>query len=127
MISDFEGDTRFFVIDNRSGKRAEGDTSNTFPDPLIVEDNIYHSVGPRVLVERRERSAGVPRDIDLSTKYLNNSPLSANDFANGDPRGFNPKVALRNTAGPYLARRFTATTYLGTGSSTHTFTERGAF
>lgn len=127
MISDFAASNSFFVIDNRRGIRAEGGTATTFPDPLVIDDNVYQSAGPRLLVTRRERVDGAMGDIDLSGNYPNNSLVGASDFASDDPHRFAPRVPVPNTAGRYTARRFTATTYLGTGSAAHTFTTRGAF
>ena len=126
MVSDFAANNGFFVIDNRLGTRAEGGTTTTFPDPLVVEDNVYQSVGPRSLVVRRERAAGATDDADLSSSYQNNSPLGTGGFASNEPHRFIPKSPIANAAGRYTARRFTGTTYLGTGSAVHTFTTRGA-
>ncbi|MBA2350957.1 MAG: hypothetical protein H0V78_03950 [Burkholderiales bacterium] len=126
MISDFAAISGFFVIDNRLGPRAEGGTAATFPDPLVLEDNVYQSVGPRSLVIKRDRAAGATDDADLSSSYSNNSLLVKAEFAGDEPHRFTPKSPIPNTAGRYATRRFTGATYLGTGSAAHVFATRGA-
>ena len=107
MVSDFPAFSGFFVI-------------HKVPDPLVIEDNVVRSAGPRSLVMRRERpESGAAVQRDSSLEFPNNSLLEAGDFA--------VKAPVANTAGPYAARRFTGTTYLGTGSAPYEFITRGAF
>ena len=126
LISDFAGQNGFFVIDNRQGTDADGGTATTFPDPLVIEDNVYQSVGPGPFVIRRERTADTTRDRDLSSQYPNNSLRAAEGVEGAGPHRLAARFPIPNTAGRYAARRFTGSTYLGTGSAAHVFATRGA-
>jgi hypothetical protein len=124
LLSDFAAPTRFVVADDHEGLRAEGGRARSFPDPLVVADNVYWSAGPATLVTRRDRR--FPGMADLSVQHANNTRL-ADRPAPMPPRApLAPALLPRNASGPYTSRRFTGHTYLGTGSVAVVFEHHGA-
>lgn len=115
LWSDFAGLTTFVAIDSRRGIRAEGGEASTWPDPLVVQDNVFSAAGRSQLVLRRGRLGLV--DEDLSASFKANTRAASRAVA-PPPRP--------NIGGPYAARRFSGHTRLGTGSVAHEFRSPGA-
>jgi hypothetical protein len=116
MRSDFAGLTTFLAVDARRGPRAEGGEARTWPDSLVVRDNLLSASGRSRLVVRRGRFGFA--DEDLSPLFPANA--RAGSSGHGEARH------LPDGAGPYAARRFSGHTRLGTGSVAHEFRSAGA-
>lgn len=115
LWSDFAGRTTFVAIDERRGVRAEGGQADAWPDPLIVQDNLFAAAGRSRLVVRRSRIGFGEEDVS--------SWFRANSRATSREREARP---LANAGGAYAARRFNGHTRLGTGSVPHEFRSQGA-
>lgn len=126
LLSEFPGSTQFFVIHDLAAARAEGGRTSTFPTELVIEDNVLWSRGVHSFAIRSNRNTSPPTEQALAALYARNMRLRRSNPVAADGMQQMGRVTESNSAGTYVARRFTGDTDLGTGSQAHAFVARGA-